>query len=155
MTKRKPRSDSASAAIDAMVNASKPLPDIPAHVRLDKRHIPFWDGIIRARARSEWIETDLVVAAQLARTQFDIEKEAETLEAEGSVIENARGTPVMNPRHAVLEQLARREMALMRALRITGAAAGIDPRDLAKQRNLERQSRDTKEEMLEDDLLAS
>lgn len=155
MTKRKPRSDSASAAIDAMVNASKPLPDIPAHVRLDKRHIPFWDGIIRARARSEWIETDLVVAAQLARTQFDIEKEAETLEAEGSVIENARGTPVMNPRHAVLEQLARREMALMRALRITGAAAGIDPRDLAKQRSLERQSRDTKEEMLEDDLLAS
>ena len=154
MTKRKPRSDSAAAAIDAMVNASKPLPDIPAHVRLDKRHLPFWDGIIRARARSEWIETDLVVAAQLARTQFDIEKESETLEAEGSVIENARGTPVMNPRHAVLEQLARREMALMRALRITGAAAGIDPRDLTKQRNLERQSRDTKEELQEDDLLA-
>lgn len=154
MTKRKPRSDSAAAAIDAMVNASKPLPDIPAHVRLDKRHLPFWDGIIRARARSEWIETDLVVAAQLARTQFDIEKEAETLESEGSVIENARGTPVMNPRHAVLEQLARREMALMRALRITGAAAGIDPRDLAKQRTLERQSRDTKEDLQEDDLLA-
>jgi hypothetical protein len=155
MTKRKPRSDSAASAIDAMVNASKPLPEIPTHVRLDKRHIPFWDGIIRARARSEWIETDLVVAAQLARTQYDIEKEAETLEAEGSVIENNRGTPVMNPRHAVLEQLARREMALMRALRITGAAAGIDPRDLAKQRNLERQSRDTKDELLEDDLLAS
>ena len=154
MTKRKSRTDSAAAAIDAMVNASKPLPDIPAHVRLDKRHLPFWDGIIRARARSEWIETDLVVAAQLARTQFDIEKEAETLEAEGSVIENNRGTPVMNPRHAVLEQLARREMALMRALRITGAAAGIDPRDLAKQRSLERQSRDTKEELQEDDLLA-
>lgn len=155
MTKRKPRSDSASAAIDAMVNASKPLPDIPAHVRLDKRHIPFWDGIIRARARSEWIETDLVVAAQLARTQYDIEKESQDLEVEGSVIENNRGTPVMNPRHAIIEQLARREMALMRALRISGAAAGIDPRDLAKQRNLERQSRDTKEEMLEDDLLAS
>lgn len=154
MTKRKSRTDSASAAIDAMVNASKPLPDIPAHVRLDKRHIPFWEGIIRARARSEWIETDLVVAAQLARTQFDIEKEAETLEAEGSVIENNRGTPVMNPRHAVLEQLARREMALMRALRITGAAAGIDPRDLAKQRTLERESRATKEELQEDDLLA-
>jgi hypothetical protein len=155
MTKRKPRSDSASAAIDAMVNASKPLPDIPSHVRLDKRHLPFWEGIIRARARSEWIETDLVVAAQLARTQFDIEKESQDLEIEGSVIENNRGTPVMNPRHAIIEQLARREMALMRALRITGAAAGIDPRDLAKQRNLERQSRDTKDELLEDDLLAS
>jgi hypothetical protein len=60
----------------------------------------------------------------------------------------------MNPRHAVLEQLARREMALMRSLRITGTAAGGDPRDLAKQRHLERESRATKEEMIEDDLLA-
>ena len=154
MSKRKTRSDSATAAIDAMVNASRPLPDVPAHVRLEKTHMPFWDGIIRARARSEWIETDLIVAAQLARCQYDIEKESEILQSEGSVIENAKGTPVMNPRHGVLEQLARREMALMRALRITGAAAGIDPRDLAKQRSLERQSRDTKEELQEDDLLA-
>jgi hypothetical protein len=155
MTKRKTRSDSAAAAIDAMVNASMPLPDVPAHVRLEKKHLPFWGGIIRVRARSEWIETDLVVAAQLARCQYDIEKESELLESEGSVIENARGTSMMNPRHAVLEQLARREMALMRALRIAGTAAGIDPRDLAKKRSLERESRATKEEMLEDDLLAS
>jgi hypothetical protein len=118
-------------------------------------HLPFWGGIIRARARSEWIETDLVVAAQLARCQYDIERESELLDSEGSVIENARGTPVMNPRHAVLEQLARREMALMRALRIAGAAAGIDPRDMVKKRALERESRATKEEMQEDDLLAS
>lgn len=154
MTKRKTRSDSAAAAIDAMVNASMPLPDVPEHVRLEKAHMPFWEGIIRARARSEWIETDLIVAAQLARCQYDIERESKLLDDEGSVIENAKGTPVMNPRHGVIEQLARREMALMRGLRITGAAAGIDPRDLAKQRSLERQSRDTKEELQEDDLLA-
>jgi hypothetical protein len=154
MTKRKTRSDSAAAAIDAMVNASMPLPDVPAHVRLEKTHMPFWAGIIRARARSEWIETDLIVAAQLARCQYDIERESQLLDSEGSVIENARGTPVMNPRHGVIEQLARRELALMRALRITGAAAGIDPRDLSKQRKLERESRSTKEEMQEDDLLA-
>lgn len=155
MTKRKTRSDSAAAAIEAMVSAAAPLPDIPKHVRLEAKHIPFWEGIIRARARSEWIETDLVVAAQLARTQYDIEKESAELESEGSVIENARGTPVMNPRHAVLEQLARREMALMRSLRIAGAAAGIDPRDLAKKRALERESRNTRDELQEDDLLAS
>jgi hypothetical protein len=46
-------------------------------------------------------------------------------------------------------------MALMRALRIAGAAAGIDPRDMVKKRALERESRATKEEMQEDDLLAS
>ena len=155
MTKRKTRSDSAAAAIEAMVNAASPLPNIPNHVRLNESHLPFWEGILRARAKSEWIETDLVVAAQLARTQYDIEKESFELEAEGSVIENARGTPVMNPRHAVLEQLARREMALMRSLRIAGAATGVDTRDLVKKRALERESRSTMAELQEDDLLAS
>ena len=132
-----------------------PLPEVPAHVRLEKNHMPFWGGIIRARARSEWIETDLIVAAQLARCQYEIENESQLLENEGSVIENARGTQVMNPRHGVIEQLSRREMALMRALGISGAASGIDPRDMAKKRALERESRTTKEELQEDDLLAS
>lgn len=138
-----------------MVGAATPLPEIPKHVRLQKKHIPFWEGILRARAMSEWIETDLVVAAQLARTQYDIEKESAELESEGSVIENARGTPVMNPRHSVLEQLARREMALMRSLRIAGASAGVDTRDLVKKRALERESRSTRDELQNDDLLAS
>ena len=155
MTNRKTRSDSAAAAIEAMVGAATPFPEIPKHVRLQEKHIPFWEGILRARAMSEWIETDLVVAAQLARTQYDIEKESAELEGEGSVIENAKGTPVMNPRHSVLEQLARREMALMRSLRIAGASAGVDTRDLVKKRALERESRITRDELKNDDLLAS
>ena len=101
-----------------MVNAASPLPGIPGHVRLRPDDLPFWEGVVRARARDEWTEADLVVAAQLARCQRDIEHEQISLDSEGSVIENAKQTMVMNPRHAVLEQLARREMALMRSLRI-------------------------------------
>lgn len=77
---RKKRSDSAAAAIDAMVNAARPLPSIPGHVRLRAEDLPFWEGVVRARARDEWTDADLVVAAQLARCQHDIERESEALE---------------------------------------------------------------------------
>lgn len=109
---------------------------------------------MRARARDEWTDADLVVAAQLARCQHDIERESKALDGEGSVIENQRGTPVMNPRHAVLEQLARREMALMRTLRIGGSVTG-DRRDLEKARKIQREAERAREELADDDLLAT
>lgn len=151
---RKKRSDSAAAAIAAMVNAAKPLPNLPGHVHLRPEDLPFWEGIARARARDEWTDADLVVAAQLARCQHDIERESKALDVEGSVIENQRGTPVMNPRHAVLEQLARREMALMRTLRIGGSVTG-DRRDLEKARKIQREAEKAREELADDDLLAT
>ena len=154
MKPRKIRSDSAASAVTAMVNASKgPIP-VPAHVRLRDEDLPFWFGIVRARARDEWTEADLVVAAQLARCQRDIEVESLTLEGQNTVVTNARGTDVMNPRVAVLEQLARREMALMRTLRMGGRIAG-DSRDEAGRRKIERQSAKLREELAEDDLLAT
>lgn len=96
-----------------------------------------------------------MVAVQLARCQIDIERESLLLEAEGSVIENGRGTPVMNPRHAVLEQLARREMALMRAMGMNAAAGMKDRSAQQSARKTERQAGQIREELSEDELLAS
>jgi hypothetical protein len=84
----------------------------------------------------------------------DIEIESETLEIEGSVLTNERGTKVMNPRHSVLEQLARREMALMRSLQMVGTAKG-DKRDVENARKLQRQAEAARGEVTEDDLLAT
>ena len=143
---RKPRSDSASAAINAALNASLPDIEPPPHVRLRPEDAPFWSSIIQSRARDEWTKADLVVAAQLARCQRDIEVEAIVLENEGSVIENQRGTPVMNPRHAVLEQLSRREMAIMRSLQMGGNATNTR-KDAIKKRELERKAREAHDEV--------
>ena len=151
---RKPRSDSAKSAIDAAIAAASPMPEKPSHVKLRDCDQPFWLDIIRARAREEWTEADLIVAAQLARTMSDIETESAKLDLEGSVIENGRGTPVMNPRHSVMEQLARREMALMRSLQMTGTARG-DKRELANKRDLERGARKAREELSDNELLAT
>src|SRR5574340_157090 len=106
------RATSAESAVKAMLDVAEGPLEPPDHVKLRDGDRPFWVGIVRARARDEWADADLVVAAQLARCQADIEREQGSLDAEGSVVENDRGTRVMNARVSVLEQLARREMAL-------------------------------------------
>jgi hypothetical protein len=151
---RKPRSDSAEAAIKAALNAATPAPQIPDSVKLSEKHLPFWNAIISSRARAEWSDATLIVAAQLARTQYEIEFESEALEKEGSVVENQRGTPIMNPRQTVMEQLCRREMALMRTLGISGSVANGDKRDLQKARKMQQQAEKLAKELEEDDLLA-
>ena len=150
---KRTRADSAASAVKAMVDASKALIQPPAHVKLRDGDQAFWDGIVCARARDEWSTADLVVAGQLARCQHDIEKEQVELDAEGTVVKNDRGTQVMNPRVSVLEQLARREMALMRTLRMGGRIAG-DTRNETGKRKIEQQSRKLREELEDDELLA-
>lgn len=153
MATKRNRADSAASAVKAMVNAAKDVISVPTHVTLRPGDEVFWDGVVRARARDEWTETDLVVAAQLARCLHDIENEQAALDVEGTVTKNDKGTLVVNPRVSVLEQFARREMALMRTLRMGGRAAGA-ARDEAPARKIERQSRKLREELEDDELLA-
>jgi hypothetical protein len=150
---KRTRATSAESAVKAMVNAAKGDLQPPEHVKLREGDAPFWTGVVRARARDEWSEADLVVAAQLARCQADIEKEQVELDTEGTVVKNDRGTLVANPRVSVLEQLARREMALMRTLRMGGRIAG-DARDESGKRKIERTARKVREELEDDGLLA-
>lgn len=89
----------------------------PSHYKLTKPALPFWKGIIDARAKDEWSDVDLVVAAQLAQCQADISKEEAKLRIEGNILPSKLGTVMINPRATLLEHMARREMALMRTLR--------------------------------------
>jgi hypothetical protein len=153
MATKRNRADSASSAVKAMLNAAQDTIKAPAHVKLRDGDQVFWEDVVCARARDEWTETDLVVAGQLARCLRDIEDEQQALDGEGTVIKNDKGTPVVNPRVSVLEQFARREMALMRTLRMGGRVAGA-ARDEAPGRKIERQSRKLREELEDDELLA-
>lgn len=153
MATRKLRSDAIAVSIKAMENAAKAIPRPPKHVALRQQDEAFWPGIYKAKSVDEWTDAHLVVGAQLARAMADLEKQQELLDTEGTVLENARGTMVMNPRVSVLEGLARREMALMRALGLTGKV-NVDPRDSAGKRKIEQQSRKLREELEDDELLA-
>lgn len=147
------RADSATSAVGAMMAAALPALEPPGHVRLRDGDRPFWDAIMLARARDEWNEHDLGLAAQLARCQADIERESKLLEAESCLIENARGTVVGNPRVQILELMTRRQMPLMHFLRLGGSAVGEARLEQGK-RKLERDARRTRGELQDDELLA-
>lgn len=67
---RNPRNDSAAAAVQAAQNAAQGPLTPPAHVPLPAGAAPFWDALVRNRARHRWNEADLATAALLAVTQW-------------------------------------------------------------------------------------
>lgn len=113
----------------ALIDAAAGLPEPPAHIELPREAMPFWVDIVCTRAKKDWSRFQLSLAAQLARTQYDIERRTREMELDGVVIENARGTPVANPVNTALEQLVRRQLALVRSLQLAGVG---DPRVQAK-----------------------
>jgi hypothetical protein len=151
---RRIKSDTAQAMVNAMVNAALPDLQPPEHVTLSEQGKRFWLGVVRARARDEWDELDLVVAAQLAECQALIEQESATLRTEGMVIANDRGTLVENPRNRVVQTLAQREMALMRSLRMGGKPAG-EVHHQIKARAVQKQAQRARESLADDELLAT
>jgi hypothetical protein len=84
--------------------------------------MPFWNSIVSARAREHWNSSDYEMAANLARCKADIERLQAEIYAEGDVLENAKGTQIMNPKHSLLEVLSRRAVALSRMLHVHAEA---------------------------------
>ena len=119
---RKTRTDTAAGAVIAMQDAMAGPLEPPAYVKLRDGDRPFFDAITGARARNKWDAHDLAIAANLARSMADLEKLQEQLDREGHTVENARGTPVANPAHTVLETLTRRVVALSRTLHVHAEA---------------------------------
>lgn len=148
---RRKNANSAAAALEAAKAVNLPALQPPIHVKLKPEHMPFWSDILASRARAEWSKADLVVAAQLARCQYDIERHTDALNTEGEVLENHRGTSVMNPRHTILEQLSRRQMAFMRTLTLGGSLPGKARSDMDSARKNERTAADAKGQIENED----
>lgn len=132
-TRKRARSDTVTAAAKAFSDAVKKVQP-PPHVILRDGDWPFWESIVGARANSSWNNADLEVAANLARCKADIERLSVRIVAEGDIIENARGTPIVNPKHQLLETLSRRAMALSRLLHVHAEATQGESREQAKRK---------------------
>lgn len=119
--------------------------------------MPFWNAITRARMAAEWAPNDLLHVANLARCSADIERIAKQLAEEGDTLTNAKGTPVPNPLHAVLDTLTGRSMALTRVLQLHAVAKvkTLSERAAAKGEALAANETVERLEQQGDDLLAS
>lgn len=136
------RSDSPDGQDQIMQDALAELIQPPAHVKLRPRDIPFWESVVRARARSLWNDADLELAANLARCKSDIELQQALLTKEGYVVVNAKGTQIANPRATVMETLNRRAVALSRMLQVHAGSTLGDARDAAALLAAERAARE-------------
>ena len=112
------RSDSASAAIRAIQSVALGPIDPPKHVALRPGDRPFWDAIVTSRARDTWTAVDLCTAANMARTQADIERLQSDLDEQGYVTSDGK----INPLAVLVETLSKRVVSLARALHVHAMA---------------------------------
>jgi hypothetical protein len=124
----------------------------PSNVPLEASDIPFFVSVIGEFARSEWSAHQLELAAMLARTMTDLEREQRILRTEGSVAFSERGTPVVNPRKTVVQMLAASILSFRRSLALHARARNGEAEDSGKRR--ERAVQLEADNPLDDDLLA-
>lgn len=118
---KKQRTDTVAGAVTTMAGALGEIQP-PEHVNIPEGAMPFWKSITKARAADRWNDADLESAGELARTKYNIERLNLEVVAEGDVIENQRGTPIVNPKHNLLETLTRRMVSLSRLLQVHAEA---------------------------------
>ena len=137
MSSRRSRSDSHTTEAE-MASALPPEP--PSHVHLPDEARACWDSIVRAREYRAWTQVDLEHVANLAICLADLDRLRQEVRLEGDIIENQRGTPIVNPKHNLLETLSRRSVALSRLLHVHPEATAGESRDdgkrSAKQREM-------------------
>jgi len=151
MAKRKARIDSAEEAVRVMASAIKAVVP-PDNVPLDAEDLPFFESVIAEYARSEWSAHQLELAAMLARTMADLTREQQLLRTEGGVAYSDKGTPVANPRKAIVQMHASSILSFRRSLSLHARAQAGESRDVAKRRSAAKGIE--ADNPLEDELLA-
>ncbi|MEG3165549.1 hypothetical protein U1701_13185 [Sphingomonas sp. PB2P19] len=126
---RRQRIDSAAGAVATMAAAARDLSP-PDHLRIRKGDMPFWDSVISEKPKSEWTESDLIVAANLARAMADAERVAGYAVVGGGNINQKKLLETIE----VSDKLARRIVTLRRALGLDNRAKNGEQRDVTKRR---------------------
>lgn len=121
---RRAASGTTAAAQEALAQASAGWPRPPVGLRAAE--VACWESIMVARLPQQWAQVDLLHAANLARCLAAIESNQQALDREGHMTGRGKDRRI-NPRHALVETLNRRAMALTRVLQLH-AVATIGPK---------------------------
>jgi hypothetical protein len=150
MTK-KTRTDSTAGATATMQGAmNEILP--PDWVNVPEGALNFWRSITKARAADKWNDADLESAAELARTKYNIERLNIELRKEKDIVLNGQGSPMVNPKHKLLETLTRRMVVLSRVLQVHAEATQGKSRDQVKANRAQQEAEKMMDDL--DDLIA-
>lgn len=146
---RRQRIDSAAGAVATMAAAARDLSP-PAHLRIRKGDLPFWDAVIAEKPKSEWTDSDLAVAANLVRAMADAERVAGYSVVGGGNINGAKLLETID----VSDKLARRIVTLRRALGLDNRAKNGEQRDVNRRREHATEIEAVSRALDDDDLIA-
>ncbi|NJC33874.1 hypothetical protein GGR88_001348 [Sphingomonas jejuensis] len=102
----------------------------PTSVRLRPGDLPYWNAVIAERAKSEWTDADLHVAASLARAMADAEMISAFAVGRNGRVSVAKVIGSI----AASDKLARRIVTLRRALGIDSRSKHGEQRDVNNRR---------------------
>lgn len=103
---------------------------------------------MRNRPRDTWNDSDLAMAANLARTQADVERLQAEVYREGEIVAAPNGSPTINPRCRLIETLSRRAISLAVALHVHVEATVGKSRDQVKAHELEKQAEHANDDLI-------
>ncbi len=141
MADKRIRSDSSSAAIQAMKNATEDTIQPPAHAGLEKKAEPFWHDNIRSKALDSWTPADLLAAAELANNQLYITVLRRDLRKEERKRGEDRNEQLIKDLRKQIVELQRTILAQRRDLQIHSHATNGESRDQKKRNENDRSAR--------------
>lgn len=156
MAEKRTRSDSVSAAVQAMQNATVDTIQPPVHAGLEKKAEPFWHDNIRSKALDSWTPADLLAAVELANNQLYITVLRKDLRKEERMRGEGRNEALIKDLRKQIPELQRTILAQRRDLQIHSHATNGESRDQKKRNQNDRNARNIVDEYEdhEDNLLA-
>lgn len=142
MAKQRSHTDSQLGAVSLFQGAIRDV-HVPDGLELRPEEEIIWRQFSRARIAGDWKEMDLVLLWKTVRLEADMRRHQATLDREGVIVENARGTQIENPLLRVIDLLQRQQMSIIRSMSLTTNYS--DPRVLNAHGKKAAQARNTQE----------
>lgn len=156
MTKRK-RSDSAAGRTEIIQGALSGAPKPPEGVTISEAVQPFWELVTTAKAKRAWTKNDLVMAAEVARCMYRLERISGELEKnmDLALLPSDEEQPFdAKELEKRADMLAKRVRMLSAHLQIHAEATQGKSREQVEQNNAHRQALGFSEASEDESLLA-
>ena len=128
MNKRKTDKNTVEKMVLDFQNQFKPI-GLPFGVRLEtEEEQAIWDAFTRARSKDDWRSMDLILLSKVVKLEYQIRQHTRELDKVGVIMENKRGTPIVNPLVSIIDTFERRQLAVIRSMSLNQTSS--DPRDL-------------------------
>ena len=126
---RKARSDSTSSIVKQRAAIGITI-DPPKGITISgEEHQALWDQYTSARDITTWRQMDLLLIAKIVDKEMDIRKHKALLDRTSVLIENKRGTMIVNPLINVIDIYERSQLSIIRSLSLgvhAGEARGLN-----------------------------